>query len=277
MFHRRPVPACEEFPRPLALCHGGDVGCVRRSAVVLLAWAVVAGTAGCSVRVSREDASAASTAGRPPSAEAPAATEPPAATPTSPPVSAGASSTSSLGPARTDVPDGAVLPVEQAAGDAPGTVAWTLPDGCAADAPRGGAVMRTVTDGDGRFEKVARVQQVATFPDAGAAVAEAGRLARVMERCADDDGADTDRLRSAGPVAVGAQGYGLARRYDAGGEPAPFGTFAVVVRRGNALTLLAHTGGEISVQGSRTALLADAQAAWERLCLYDRTAGCPQG
>lgn len=245
--------------------------------MVLLACAVVAGTVGCSVRVSTEDASAVPTVGRPPSAAAPTTTEPPASTPTSPPVPAGDPSTSSLAPARTDVPDGAVLPVDRAAGDASGTVVWTLPDGCAPDAPRGAAAMRTVTDGDGRSERVVRVQQVATFPDAGAAVAEAGRLAEVMERCAADDGADTERLRSAGPVSVGAQGHGLARRYDAGGAPAPFGTFAVVVRRGNALTLLAHTGGEISVQGSRTTLLADAQTAWERLCLYDRTAGCPQG
>lgn len=250
---------------------------MRRPAVFLLVCAVIAGGAGCSVRMSREDATAAPTASHPPPTSAPSTPAPPASTPTSPPASAGASSTSSLAPARTDVPDGAVLPVEQSAGDALGVVAWTVPDGCAADPPRGAAAMRTVTDGDGRFEKVVRVQQVAAFPDAGAAVAEAGRLAGVMERCADDDGADPERLRSSGPVAVGAQGHGLARRYDAGGAPAPFGTFAVVLRRGNALTLLAHTGGEISVQGSRTALLADAQTAWERLCLYDRTAGCPQG
>ena len=71
-------------------------------------------------------------------------------------------------------------------------------------------------------------------------MAEARRLDAEMQRCADDGAADPDGLRLAGPVAVGAQGYGLARRYDAGGTPSPFGVFAAVTRRGNAVTLVAH-------------------------------------
>ena len=227
---------------------------MRRAAVVILACAVAAATPGCSAQLTREG---------------PGATPAPPSDPTS-----GASSPPALPPARTDVPDEALLPAEQVVGDVGAVVAWTLPEGCTGGTPSAAAAMRTVTDGDGRFD-VVRVQQVAAFPDTAAAVAEARRLAREMRRCADDD--DPDGLRVAGSVPVGAQGYGLARRYDAGGTPAPFGTYAAITRRGNAVTLVAHTSGETSVEGSRRVVLADAQAAWERLCLYDRTAGCPPG
>ena len=143
--------------------------------------------------------------------------------------------------------------------------------------------MRTVTDGDGQTQEVVRVQQVAAFTDVATAVAEAGRLSEVMDRCADDGAGEPERLRASGPVAVGAQGYGLARRYEAGGAggaggtASPFGTYAAVTRRGTAVTLLAQTAGETSVKGSQRVVVSETQAAWERLCLYDRTAGCPTG
>ena len=239
---------------------------------------IVGPLAACSAQLSREGAVAPSTASAspspPPSAlpssAAPTAAAPTAAAPTPP-------AAPPLGPARTDVPDAAVLPAQQPVGDVSGLVAWTVPQGCQGGRPSAAAAMRTVTDGDGQFEAVVRVQQVVAFPDVATAVAEATRLRRAMERCADDGDADPDRLRTVGPVAVGAQGYGLARRYRGAASPLPLGTYTAITRRGNALTLLAHTGGEISVEGSRRAVVADAQAAWERLCLYDRTAGCPAG
>lgn len=271
---------------------------MRAAAGIIVACAVAtASVTGCSAQLSRQDASAAppSSAGEralsapdpsepddadgadatDPGEPAPSVPDPGGASTPTPPSSSATNSddpASSLPPARTDVPDAAVLPAQQGVADGTGVVTWTLPADCDAGAPSAAAAMRTVTDGDGRFETVVRVQQVVVFADTAAAVGEAGRVAEVMDRCA-ADAADPVGLRTAGPVTVGAQGHGMGR-YDAGGTPAR-GVFAAVTRRGNAVTLVAHTSGEATVQGSRRVVLADTQAAWERLCLYDRTAGCP--
>ncbi|PFG34574.1 hypothetical protein [Sanguibacter antarcticus] len=153
---------------------------------------------------------------------------------------------------------------------------WALPESCAADGPSTAVVSRGVTYGDGAFESTVETQQLAVFEDADAAVAEAQRLAEVMSACTPTD-ADGQTAYVAEKVAVGAQGTGLAVDYYGtsmtGSVDDALGYYVVTTRRGNAVTLVGHLGGEASIARSRGDAVASSQAAWGLLCVYD-SAGC---
>lgn len=174
---------------------------------------------------------------------------------------------------RTDVPADVLLPpdllgeAEPVATDA--VEAWRLPDACGEVVPEAATAMRTHVHGDGAFEAVVGVQQVATFASADEAVAAAGALAQSLAGCI---GAEGTAYR-AEEVPVGAQGTGLATdHYGTGGDGA-MGTYLVVTRRGSAVTLVSAEGGESTVGAARAAVTDQAQRAWDLLCGYE-AAGC---
>ena len=128
--------------------------------------------------------------------------------------------------------------------------------------------MLTARDGTGEQEAPVDVEQVALFPDAGAATREGTRLAEELRAC--DARSDLVTVEA---VRVGAQGTGVAYRYPSDGGASPFGTYVVLSRRGTALLLVTSDGGEGTPQGARRPVLRRAQQAWELLCRYD-SAGC---
>lgn len=206
-----------------------------------------------------------------------ATTAPPAAAPTTPasePTTAAPAPTSV--PAEALLPDAAWAPVTGARQDSEGITDWLLPEACAAGIASTAAAMRSTTIGDGEFEAQVGVQQVAVFPDADAAVAEADRVATVLAGCAAAPGTETAYLVE--PLAVGAQGLGLATDYygtSAAGavDDGAMGSYLALTRRGTALTLIGLEGGESTIGVAREAVTGHAQAAWDLLCAYDST-GC---
>lgn len=173
------------------------------------------------------------------------------------------------------LPDAAYDPIIGERVEQDGVVAWSVPTGCVAEAPAAATAMRTVTVGSGEVEAPIGVQQVAVFGDADAAVAESDRLLAALSACAATDGSQTAYLPE--PLAVGAQGLGLATDYygasaDGSGDDA-LGSYLAVTRRGTALTLVSNDGGESTIGAARSEVTERAQAAWELLCGYD-SAGC---
>lgn len=206
-----------------------------------------------------------------PSAEADPTTDPSAepstdgsptaeATPKDPPAE--------LGPPKTDLPEDVLLPGSDE--QERGVQAWQELGECVLGTPpeRAVAAMATTRTGDGEFERQVPVQQVVVLETVKDAVAEAGRLQAQLASCAGG-------AYASAPVAVGAQGQGLAFGYQqlSDGQYA-FGNYLVTTRRGNAVTLLTSTGGEGSLEGARQNETARAQQAWDRLCVYERTDGC---
>ncbi|MDC7122775.1 hypothetical protein OMK64_14665 [Cellulomonas fimi] len=155
-----------------------------------------------------------------------------------------------------------------------GAVDWRLPGACAAGAPTDATAMRTVSQGTGEFESPVGVQQVAVLADADAAVAEAERLTAALGACT--EGEPPTRYVSE-PLAVGAQGLGLATDYygasASGSLDDAMGTYVAVTRRGNAVMLVGLDGGEGTVGSARTTVSGLAQQGWELLCPFD-SAGC---
>ncbi|WNB85556.1 hypothetical protein [Cellulomonas sp. ATA003] len=204
---------------------------------------------------------------------APVATAPPAPAPTTP------TPEPSTTPDPTKTPSSAVtipVPTEVLAPalleprtTTDGTVAWALPEECAAGSPSTATAMLTARDGTGEFEARIDVQQVALFADAATAVAEADRVRAALAACD-----ASSELISTETVEVGAQGTGVARVYgDGEGAPTPFGTYAVLTRRGSALALATVDGGDGSTESSREPVTQRARQLWERLCGYE-SAGC---
>jgi hypothetical protein len=179
-----------------------------------------------------------------------------------------------------DVPAEALLPATAwpasagAREESAGVVDWRLPQACTAGGPAGALAMRTVAQGDGAAEGAVGVQQVAVLADADAAVAEADRLSAALAACAGDASGTTDAVE---PLAVGAQGVGLATDYygsSASGDlDGALGSYLGVTRRGAAVTVVALEGGESTVGAARETVTGAAQAAWELLCAYDAE-GC---
>jgi len=128
--------------------------------------------------------------------------------------------------------------------------------------------MRTARDGTGEQERPVDVEQVALFPDAAAATRESSRLAEALGDC--DVRSDPLAVQ---PVDVGAQGTGVAHTCASDGGPSPFGTYAVVTRRGNALALVTRDGGESTHKGAKRPAVVRTQRAWALLNRYD-SAGC---
>ncbi|WP_146845935.1 hypothetical protein [Cellulomonas terrae] len=159
--------------------------------------------------------------------------------------------------------------------DSAGVVGWRVPESCDAGNPADGA-MRTVTQGSGELESRVGVHQVAVLADADAAVTEADRLAAALTACTQRV-SDDATVYVVEPLAVGAQGVGLATDYYGdtveGALDDAMGTYLTVTRRGNAITLVAVEGGEGTVGTARETATTNAQAAWELLCTYD-SAGC---
>ncbi|AEE47761.1 hypothetical protein [Cellulomonas fimi] len=157
--------------------------------------------------------------------------------------------------------------------DKDGVVEWRLPMACAAGTPTEALAMRTVTHGTGEFESSVGVQQVAVLPDADTAVAEADRLATALGDCT----GEPPTLYVVEPLAVGAQGIGLATDYYGASASAPLdqamGTYVAITRRGTAVTLVALDGGEGTVGAARATVTGLAPQAWEQLCGFD-AAGC---
>ncbi|MEP7762485.1 hypothetical protein [Sanguibacter sp. 25GB23B1] len=153
---------------------------------------------------------------------------------------------------------------------------WALPDACTGGVPSTAAASRGVAYGNGELESTVGTHQVAVFADVAEATAEAQRLGDVMTACAAAPAQDGGAL-FVEDVPVGAQGKGLAVDYygtSAGTDgQESLGYFVAITRRGNAVTLSGHLGGESSVGESRTNALSTSQAAWELLCIYD-SAGC---
>ncbi|MFS0706043.1 hypothetical protein AB6N23_16145 [Cellulomonas sp. 179-A 9B4 NHS] len=176
--------------------------------------------------------------------------------------------------ARTDVTADVLLPPDafgEAEPAATGTVeAWRLPDACGEVVPEDATAMRTHVHGDGAYEAVVGIQQLAAFATADDAVAAAaGTLGEALAGCA---GAEGTTYR-AEEVPVGARGAGLATdHYDAGGDDA-MGAYLVVTRRGSAVTLVSAEGGESTVGAARTTVTDQARRAWDLLCGYE-AAGC---
>jgi len=182
----------------------------------------------------------------------------------------------------TDVPPAVMLPETTWQGTGPegpreesaGVVAWRLPESCAAGAPAEAVAMRTVAQGSGELESPVGLHQVALLPDADAAVAEVDRLTAVLTACTADDGATAYVVE---PLAVGAQGIGLATAYDrasaAGAVDDALGSYLTVTRRGPAITLVGLEGGEGTVASARETATRQVQEAWGLLCAYD-SAGC---
>ncbi|MGW6130889.1 hypothetical protein ACWFNE_12765 [Cellulomonas sp. NPDC055163] len=149
---------------------------------------------------------------------------------------------------------------------------WRVPDSCGdVGAPAGATAMRTHAHGDGTEETVVGVQQVAAFATADDAVAAATGLVGALGTCVDTSGSGGGHAVE--PVAVGAQGHGLATWYYEPGDDSGLGTYLAVTRRGSAVTLVSGEGGERTVGNARTATVAQAQQAWELLCGYE-VAGC---
>lgn len=150
---------------------------------------------------------------------------------------------------------------------------WALPGPCAAGPPVGAVASRGVAYGVGSSTSPLATQQLAVFADASAAVTEAKRLTDIMRACAAAPGEVTFVVED---VAVGAQGTGLVVDYGASagasGDDA-LGYYLVTTRRGNAVTLVGHLGGEASIGTSRENAVTAGQAAWRLLCVYD-SAGC---
>lgn len=173
------------------------------------------------------------------------------------------------------LPDAAFDPITGDRVETDGVSAWALPDSCAIDPPAA-AAMRGVTVGTGEFEAPVGLQQVAVFADADTAVAEADRLVAALTSCS-PAADDTQTRYLPEPVAVGAQGTGLATDYygaaESGSEDAALGSYLAVTRRGAAITLVANDGGESTIGVARSEVTDRLQAAWELLCRYD-SAGC---
>ncbi|MDT0164010.1 hypothetical protein Q9R32_00390 [Actinotalea sp. AC32] len=169
-------------------------------------------------------------------------------------------------PDYVEVPADALLPAGVARRTADhGAVPWVLPEECAAGVPDGTTSMVTARDGTGEFEAQVPVQQVALFADAEQAAAVADRLAALLQACA----AGSD-LVATEPVDVGDGGTGVVSYFgDGEGGVTPFGTYAVVSSRGNAVALVTAEGGEGTPEGSRDATVERAGGLWERLCTYD--------
>jgi hypothetical protein len=207
----------------------------------------------------------------------PATTAPPAAAPSTPaadPTTPAAPDTEV--PSTALLPDAAWAPVTGTRQDSEGITDWLLPESCAAGIASTAAAMRSTTIGDGEFEAQIGVQQVAVFPDVDAAVAEADRIAAVLAGCAAAPGTETSYLVE--PLAVGAQGLGLATDYygtSAAGtvDDDAMGSYLALTRRGTALTLIGLEGGESTIGVARAAVAGHAQAAWDLLCAY-ADAGC---
>jgi glucose/arabinose dehydrogenase len=203
-------------------------------------------------------------------------TAPPAATPTAAPTTPEATAPTPTGvPAEALLPDAAWAPVTGPREESEGITDWRLPASCAVGSASTAVAMRTVTVGDGAEEAQVGAQQVVVFPDADAAVAEADRLTAVLAGCTSPDGTTTYVTE---PLAVGAQGVGLATDYygtsaEGAVDDGAMGSYLALTRRGAALTLVALEGGESTVGASRETVTAHAQAAWELLCPYDAD-GC---
>lgn len=181
-------------------------------------------------------------------------------------------------PDETSLPSGLMLTAAAFGSDVEPVVtepfdAWALPGPCAAGAPHGVVASRGVAYGVGSSTSPIGTQQVAVFADASAAVAEAERLTDIMTACAAAPGEVTFVVED---VAVGAQGTGLVVDYGAsagGSGDDALGYYLVTTRRGNAVTLVGHLGGEASIGTSRKDAVTASQAAWRLLCVYD-SAGC---
>lgn len=205
--------------------------------------------------------------------------EPPAASPTpsAPPPDA-----PSAPPTRTDLGTDVLLPAEAwepvsaPRSESTDAAPWWLPEACGAVSPASATAVLTAVHGDGQAEGARGVQQVAVFGDVDAAVAEADRIGQALATCGADGAAAPTRY-VAEPLAVGAQGTGLASDHYGqspdGGLDGAMGTYAAVTRRGTAVTLVALDGGEGTVGAARERITAQAYAAWELLCPYD-AAGC---
>ena len=204
---------------------------------------------------------------------------PGAETPAAAPTSASPSPTPAPEAPATEIAADVLLPAAawEPAGPAgaptPGVTDWRLPESCAVGAPATASAMLGVEHGDGALESSVGVQQVAVFADADAAVAEADRVAAALARCAADPGAPSRYVVE--PLAVGAQGLGLATDYygTEGDVSTAIGTYLALTRRGTAVTLVSAEGGESNVGAAREELTARAGAAWELLCTYDAE-GC---
>lgn len=194
------------------------------------------------------------------------------------PVATPSSGTTAPPATPTDVPAEVLLP---AAAFAASTDAftettdvepWRLPDACGdAGAPAAASAMRTHAHGDGSEETVVGVQQVAAFAVADDAVAAATALVEALGACTATNGSGGGYAVE--PVAVGAQGHGLATWYYEPGDDTGLGTYLAVTRRGSAVTLVSGEGGERTVGSARTETVAQTQQAWELLCGYE-VAGC---
>ncbi|UZN01510.1 hypothetical protein [Cellulomonas sp. S1-8] len=154
--------------------------------------------------------------------------------------------------------------------------AWRLPESCAVGSPDAATAMLTAAHGDGLVEMPVGVQQVAVFPDADSAVAELDRVVAALTVCG-ADGATAPTRYLLEPVAVGAQGTGLVTDYygsSAQGDlDGAMGSYLALTRRGTAVTLVSHEGGESTVGTARDRVAPLLDAAWRLLCPYD-AAGC---
>lgn len=178
----------------------------------------------------------------------------------------------------TDVPADVLLPVEvfeassEVFTETTAVEPWRIPDSCGdVGAPAGATAMRTHAHGDGMEETVVGVQQVAAFATADDAVAAATALVEALGACVDTSGSGGGYAVE--PVAVGAQGHGLATWYYQPGDDSGLGTYLAVTRRGSVVTLVSGEGGERTVGTARTETVAQTQRAWELLCGYE-VAGC---
>jgi glucose/arabinose dehydrogenase len=207
-------------------------------------------------------------------------TPPPTTAPATPSAS---SSTAAPAPdVPGDVPAEALLPATAwpasggAREESEGVVDWRLPQACATGGPAGALAMRTVAQGDGAAEAPVGVQQVAVLADADAAMAEVDRLTAALTACT-GYASDSSTTYVVEPLAVGAQGVGLATDYygsSASGDlDGAIGSYLGVTRRGAAVTVVALEGGESTVGAARETVTGATQAAWELLCAYDAE-GC---
>lgn len=178
----------------------------------------------------------------------------------------------------TDVPADVLLPAEvfeastEVLAGTTDVEPWRIPDSCGdVGAPAGATAMRTHAHGDGREETVVGVQQVAAFATADDAVAAATALVEALGACVDTSGSGGGYAVE--PVAVGAQGHGLATWYYEPGDDSGLGTYLAVTRRGSVVTLVSGEGGERTVGNARAETVAQTQQAWELLCGYE-VAGC---
>ena len=231
-----------------------------RSAAMAVAIVVSAGCGGGDDAAAPPQASAVPTI----ASTAPTTTTAPSSTQT-PTTSAPAPTSSSLEPPVTTADPRAVV----LAAPRTGIVDWNqLGRKCALGAPGAASDMLSAQDGDGKFERPLPVQQVAVFPDVDAAVAEADRIAAAMAGCSSDPQYTTT------PVEVGAQGVGLEYQYGGSSPAYPFGSYLVLTRRGNALTLVGSMAGEGSLERATEVGTDLANRGWAALCVYDRTSGC---